>query len=254
MVRVVLRRLLLPVPLLLIVSSTTFLLAAVTPGDVARTILGNSATPQQYASLRDALGLNRPLQVRYWHWLDGVLHGSLGTSLFDGSSVSALLNSRIGVTLSLVIASTLVASVLGVALGTAGALREGLLGKAIDLVSLLGLAVPNFWLGLMLVSWFAVALPLFPATGYVSLAGSPSEWARSLVLPVVTLAAPGIAIVARQTRDSMRDVLDLPFMRTLRSGGGPHRSLVYNHALPTAPIPPTPATHLISSWALGGSV
>lgn len=253
-VRVVARRALVSLPLLLIVSSVTFLLAALTPGDVTQTILGNNGTPEQRAQLRHALGLDQPLVQRYWNWLTGAVHGHFGASLFDGNAVSSLLSSRIGVTLSLVIATTFVAAVAGIALGTGGALRGGLLGKSIDLASLLGLALPNFWLGLMLISFFAVSVKLFPVSGYVSFGESPWNWFRSLVLPVLTLAAPGTAIIARQTRDAMRDALGQPFISTLRAAGVSQRSLVFRHALRNAAIPVTTVVGLIFIGALGGSV
>jgi peptide/nickel transport system permease protein len=204
------RRLALSLPLLIIVPTVTFLLAALIPGDIARTILGADASQAQYLQLRQSLGLNQPLITRYFDWLGNALHGNLGTSLFWQQPVTALLNSRLQVTLSLVIGSTLVAAVAGVALGVAAALRSGFAGRIVDAVALAGLAVPNFFLGLLLISWFAVTLRLFPATGYVSLTQSPSQWLSSIVLPVITLAVPGVAVVAKQTRDSMREVMQRP--------------------------------------------
>ncbi len=252
--RLVLQRLLLSIPLPFIVSGLTFLLTALTPGDLARSILGGNATQAQVDSLRHQLGLDEPLAVRYWQWLVAALHGNLGVSPTMSEPVTTVLNARLGVTLSLVIGSTLVAAGAGLLLGTVAAVRGGVLGRLLDVVSLIGLALPNFWLGLMLISWFAVDLRLFPASGYVPPSGGLNNWATSLVLPVVTLAAPGVAVIARQTRDSMLSTVQRPFMRTLRAAGLPGRSLLLKHALRNAAIPVLTVIGVVFVGALSGTV
>lgn len=252
--QLIVRRLLLSLPLLLVVTATTFLLVALIPGDAARTIVGSNGTQEQYEQLRQALALDQPVTARYGDWIGDAVRGDLGTSLFGQQSVVSMLNSRLAVTFSLVIGSTLVATILGVLLGIGGALRGGSFGKLLDALSLVGLAIPNFFLGLLLVAWFAVAMNLFPATGYVDFAESPSEWLRSLVLPVVTLAVPGIAVIAKQTRDAMRDALARPFIRTLRGSGVPRRSIVFRHALRMAAVPVVTVVGLTFVGALSGSV
>jgi peptide/nickel transport system permease protein len=248
------RRLALSLPLLLIVPTVTFLLAALIPGDIARTILGADATRAQYEQLRQSLGLNEPLLTRYLAWLGSALHGNLGTSLFWQQPVTSLLDSRLQVTLSLVIGSTAVAAVVGVGLGVMAALRAGAPGKIVDAIALTGLAVPNFFLGLLLITWFAVTLRLFPATGYVPVSQSPTGWLASIALPVITLAVPGIAVIAKQTRDAMREALDRPFIRTLRAAGVPGRSIIGKHALRNAAIPVVTVTGLIFIGSLSGTV
>lgn len=248
------RRLALSLPLLVIVPTVTFLLAALIPGDVARTILGADATQAQYLQLRQSLGLNEPLLTRYLSWLGNALHGNLGASLFWQQPVSSLLDSRLQVTLSLVIGSTAVATAVGVAFGVVAALRAGAVGKIVDAIAMVGLATPNFFLGLLLVTWFAVTLRVFPATGYVPFSQSPGEWLRSIVLPVITLAVPGIAVIAKQTRDAMLEVLDRPFIRTLRAAGVPGRSIVGKHALRNAAIPVVTVIGLIFIGSLSGTV
>lgn len=254
MMRLIGRRLALSIPLLLVVSLSTFVLVTLIPGDAARTIVGSSGTEEQYEMLRNALGLDQPLPGRYWDWLQGAAHGDLGESAFGQEPVVSVLNSRLSVTLSLVIGSTLVATLLGVLIGIGGALRPASLGRALDAVALVGLAIPNFFLGLLLVAWFAVAVPLFPATGYVEPAESVTEWLRSLVLPVVAIAAPGVAVIAKQTRDAMNDALGRPFIRTLRACGVRRRSLVLKHALRSAAIPLVTVVGLVFVGALSGAV
>ena len=248
------RRLALSLPLLVIVPTVTFLLAALIPGDVARTILGADTTQAQYLQLRQTLGLNEPLLTRYFTWLGNALHGNLGTSLFWQQPVSSLLDSRLQVTLSLVIGSTALATAVGVVFGVVAALRAGVVGKIVDAIAMVGLAIPNFFLGLLLVTWFAVTLRVFPATGYVPFSQSPGEWLRSIVLPVITLAVPGIAVIAKQTRDAMLEVLDRPFIRTLRAAGVPGRSIIGKHALRNAAIPVVTVTGLIFIASLSGTV
>ena len=254
MLRFVVRRLLFSAPLVFGVSTVTFLLVSLLPSDAARTILGQYATPQQYTQLRHSLGLDQPLLTRYWHWLEHAAQGNLGVSPIYGASVTSLLDSRLSVTLSLVIGSTLVAAVVGIGLGVASALQSGLLGKLVDGLALIGLALPNFFLGLLLISWFAVSIRLFPATGYIPLTTSPGQWLRSLVLPVLTLAVPGIAVIAKQTRDSMLDVMSRPFVRTLRASGVPRRLIVFKHALRSAAIPVATVISLVFIGALSGTV
>ena len=256
MLRLIARRLLLSVPLLLIVSFSTFLLEALIPGDAARVVVGDAATQQQYLQVRRELGLNEPLLTRYWHWLTHALHGDLGSSLVFSyrTPVGSLLDSRVAVTASLVIGSTVLAALIGILLGVGGALRGGVIGRLIDTIAMIGLAIPNFFLGLMLVVWFAVGLHWLPATGYVDLSHSPSQWLRSLVLPVVTLGVPSVAVIAKQTRDSMRDVLGMPFIQTLRSCGVPRRSIIFKHAIRSAAIPVVTVIGLVFVVALSGSV
>jgi peptide/nickel transport system permease protein len=228
------RRLWLSVPLLFGVSILTFVLESLTPGNPAAAILGTQATPETTAALSRQLGLNQPIYDQYWHWLERVLHGDLGKSILTGEPVTSLLDSRLSVTLSLIVGTVLVSSVAGVALGVAGALRGGVLGRIVDALSLLGLALPNFWLGYLLVLWLAISFKLFPATGYVAFGHSPGDWLRSLVLPVFSLSLGGISIIAKQTRDAMLDVLQREFIRALRARGVSQRSIVFKHALRNA--------------------
>lgn len=254
MPRLILRRLAFSVPLLLAVTGSAFFLVSLIPGDIARTLLGNTGTHVQYVELRHSLGLDQPLLERYLSWLGAALHGDLGVSAFSQESVSALLNSRIEATACLVVVSTALATGIGVSLGVAGALRRGTVGRVVDSVSLVGLALPEVLLGLILVGGFAVALEIFPATGYVPFEQDPAEWARSLVLPVIALAAPAVAVIAKQTRDSMRDVLEQPFIRTLRASGFSRRSIIFKHALRNAAIPVVTVIGLVFVGILSGTV
>lgn len=254
MVRLILRRLALSVPLVLVVSMLVFVLEALTPGNAARSILGSGGTQAQYQALRRQLGLNQPLVVQYWHYIDKVFHGNFGSSLLTGQAVTTLLNQRLPVTLSLIILSTLLAAVAGILLGTISAVRGGVIGKIVDVLSMAGLALPSFWLGLVLVVLFAEDLRWFPATGYTALDVSVTAWLRSLVLPVIALGMAGIAGIAKTTRESMLDVLSRDFIRTLRAAGVPENSIIWKHALRNAAIPVLSITSLIFIGALSGTV
>jgi peptide/nickel transport system permease protein len=252
--RMVVRWLLAAIPLILGVSVLTFVLASLIPGDAARTILGVDATPEQYEALREQLRLNDPLWKQYGHWFIDALHGDLGQSIQSADPVAHELAGRLGVTLSLVVGATVVSALVGVGLGVASALRGGVLGRCIDALSLLGFAVPSYWLGLVLVALLAVQLPLFPATGYVPFAESPVQWFESLVLPVVTLGLGGSAPIAKQTRDGVLAELDRDYVLVLRARGLTERSIIFKHVLRNAATPVVSVVGLVVIGLFGGAV
>jgi peptide/nickel transport system permease protein len=243
--------------LLFVITAATFVLASMAPGDAAKAILSSqsgSYTMQQYQQMRHALGIDQPLPVQYWHWLDGVLHGSLGADLFSGQPVTQELNARLGPSLSVIVGTVIVSGVAGVSLGIVSALRGGALGRLVDVVSLAGLAFPNFWLALVLVELLAVKVQVFPATGYAPLSADPGPWLRSIALPVLTLSAGGVAFVAKQTRDSLSEVMSRDFIVMLRARGLSRRSVVLRHALRNAAIPVVTVLGLLLVGLLGGTV
>jgi peptide/nickel transport system permease protein len=243
--------------LLFVITALTFVLASIAPGDAAKAILSSqsgSYTAQQYQQMRHALGIDQPLPVQYWHWLDGVLHGSLGSDLFSSQPVTQELNARLGPSLSVIVGTVLVSGLVGVSLGIVSALRGGAVGRLVDVVSLAGLAFPNFCLALVMVELLAVRVQLFPATGYSPLAADPGPWLRSIALPVLTLSAGGVAFVAKQTRDSMSEVMSRDFVIMLRARGLSRRSVVLRHALRNAAIPVVTVLGLLLISLLGGTV
>jgi peptide/nickel transport system permease protein len=257
MVRQTVRWLASSLVLLFVITAATFVLATLAPGDAAKAILSSqsgSYTQQQYQQMRHALGIDQPLPVQYWHWLDGVLHGSLGSDLFSGQPVTQELNARLGPSLSIIIGTVIVSGLVGVGLGILSALRGGALGRLVDVISLAGLALPNFWLALVLVELLAVKVQVFPATGYAPLGADPGPWLRSITLPVLTLSAGGVAFIAKQTRDSMADVLARDFVVMLRARGLSRRSVVLKHALRNAAIPVVTVLGLLLVSLLGGTV
>jgi peptide/nickel transport system permease protein len=236
MLKIIGRRFLISLPLVLIVTMLSFFLVLLTPGDPAAVMLGMNHTQAEYEAAREKLGLNQPALTRYGHWLKDLGNGDLGVSIFNSEPVLKILKGRSGVTFSLILVTTLFSSIIGVGLGIASAIRRGFLARIVDLISLLGLALPNFWVALVLVAIFSVSMRLLPAIGYIQSGTSLSGWVKSLVLPVAVLSASAIGIIAQQTRSSMLEVLDSPFIRTLRAGGLGRISIIYRHALRNAAI------------------
>lgn len=248
------RRLLWSIPLLLIVSMITFVLASLMPGSVATVILGTGATPEQEAQLVAQLGLDQPLLVQYGTWLLHAVQGNLGNSVFSGESVAGMLSSRLPVTLSLAFLTLLVCVVAGLLLGTMSAIRGGAVARFLDATSLIAMSIPSFWFAAVMIMIFAVALPIFPVSGYVAFADSPQWWFMSLVLPVVCLATSSIAGLALQMRGQMVATFRSDFVRALRANGISQRSILYTHVLKNAAGPVVTLTGLLIVTLLGGTV
>ncbi|MEJ1229744.1 MAG: ABC transporter permease [Galbitalea sp.] len=240
--------------LLIVVPTITYFLQGIAPSNVAKGVLGLDATPKQVAAFNHSLGLDQPLILRYFDWLGNALHGDLGSSYTSGESVQQILAPRIGVSLSLILGALIVFTVVGVLVGVLSATGGRILGRVLDAVSTVGIAVPNFWLAVILVSVFAVSLGLLPATGYVFFADDPGLWLLSLVLPIIALAFGGITAVAKQTRDQMLLAIESPFARTLRTNGASEFSIIYKHALRNAAGPVVTVLGTIFVGALSGSV
>lgn len=240
--------------LLIVVPTVTFFVQAVVPTNIARSLLGVNATQSQVDALNKQLGLDQPLIVRYFQWLGGALHGDLGVSYNSSEPVQSLLAPRLGVSLSLIIGALIVFTVVGLLLGVLSATGNKVVGTVVDTVSTVGVAVPNFWLAVILIAVLAVQLNVLPATGYVDPSFSPSLWLASLVLPVIALAFSGITAVAKQTRDQMLIAIESPYTRTLRANGASELSLVYKHALRNAAGPVVTVLGIIFVGALSGTV
>lgn len=230
-------RLISAIPLLFVVASFTFLLVSIIPGDPVASILGSDATPEQIAAMRSQLGLDRPLIVQYFDWMWYAVQGNLGESLQTGRPVLQSIAERLPVTLSVAVFAVVLTFVIGVLLGLLSSLRGGAAGKAAQVTSVIGVSIPNFWFGILLVLVFSIYLGVLPATGYVAFLDSPADWLRSLILPAVTVAIAGVAAVARQTRASMNEALARDNVRTLLASGTPRSTIIFKHALRNASIP-----------------
>ena len=253
--RFIVRRVLASIPVLLLVSLITFVLLSLVPGDPASAFLDASATAEALERVRRELGLDRPFLVRMGEWYLRVLQGDLGTSLLLNRSVTSAILERLPVTLSLTAMAFLVSVLLGMAAGVLAAVRHG---KAADqglmTLALLGLSIPEFWLGLVLIWLVAVMVPIFPAGDYVAFATNPWQWARHLALPTFTLACVQMGFVARMTRSSMLEVLGQDFVRTARAKGLPEPYVVLRHGLANAMVPIVTVMGIMVGALLGGAV
>ncbi|MCU1504714.1 MAG: transporter permease [Ilumatobacteraceae bacterium] len=250
-----LRRLLFVVPILFLVSILVFSFVLLIPGDPAVTLAGDNPTPEQIAQIRDKLGLDDPIIVQYGHWVDDLVHGDLGDSLFTGRSVWKSIKERLPVTISLASLSLLFALIIAVPAGIIAATNRGRWIDSLTTVGAsLGLAMPSFWLGLILVLVFGLKLGWLPATGFVPISESPWQWLKHLVLPALTLGAAAAAETTRQLRASLSDVLDQDYVRTARAKGLGWRSVVFKHGMKNAAIPVITVIGFQVAFLLGGSV
>ncbi|MDR6266908.1 ABC transporter permease [Roseobacter sp. N2S] len=255
MLKLIGQRLLAMVPLLLIVSILTFSFTALLPSDPADLIIGDRGSEQQYAEVRERLGLNQPFVTRYFDWLGKAVQGDLGTSFFNSVRVTDAVLLRMPATLSLTFASVLISVIVGLGAGVAAALRpRSLIDRLATLGATIGQAIPNFWLGLILASLFAVSLRWFPATGYVQLSDSPSEWLRSITLPSLALGLSTSAAIARQVRSAMVGVLQKDYIRAARAQGLSSRRVVFKHALKNALVPVVTVLSFQITVLLGGAL
>ena len=247
MLTFVVRRLLLAIPVLLGVVFVVMLTVELIPGDAVALMLGEHATREAVAKLRDFLGLDKPLAVRYVEYLGRVARGDLGRSMQQNRPVVDELADAWPATLELTMAALALAAIVGVAAGVVSAVwPNGVFDALARIGALLGLSMPVFWIGLVLIVVFSLWLPWFPVGG----AGSPSH----LVLPAVTLALPSIAMVARMTRSSVLEVLREDYVRTARAKGVAERLVVAKHALRNAFIPIVTLLGLQAGQLMGGAV
>ena len=253
--RFVLRRLLASVPVLFLVSLITFGLLWLVPGDPASMFLDTSATQEALERVRRELGLDRPFLVRMGEWYLRLLQGDLGTSLLLNRSVTSAIFERLPVTLSLTALSFGLAVLLGVLAGLLAAVRHGRpADQGLMTMALLGLSIPEFWLGLVLIWLVAVLVPIFPAGDYVAFFTDPWQWARHMALPTFTLARVQMGFVARMTRSSMLEVLGQDFVRTARAKGLPEPYVVIRHGLANAMVPIVTVMGIMVGALLGGAV
>ena len=253
--RFIIRRLLASIPVLFFVSLITFGLLWLVPGDPASIFLDASATAEALDRVRHELGLDRPFLVRMSEWYVRLLQGDLGTSLLLNRSVTEAILERLPITLSLTAMAFVVSVLLGVTAGVMAAVRHGRAAdQSLMSLALLGLSIPEFWLGLVLVWLVAVLVPIFPAGDYVAFAKDPLQWARHLALPTFTLACIQMGFVARMTRSSMLEVLSQDFVRTARAKGLPEPYVVLRHGLVNAMVPIVTVMGIMVGALLGGAV
>lgn len=240
---------------MLVVGVVMFFIIRSVPGDVTSALLGQDATPEQIAAMRVRLNLDQPVPAQFVAWFGGVLRGDLGDSIYMRVPVLEAIAQRIEPTAMLALAATLVAVVFGVGLGVVAAVRHGTaVDYAVMVIAMLGLSVPTFWLGLLMILLFAVNLQWLPAAGYAPIAEDPIRTLRYLVMPALALGFSQAAVIARMTRASLLDTLGEDYVRTARSKGLPSLRVVLRHALRNAMMPVLTVIGLSIATLAGGVV
>lgn len=249
------KRMLIMLPVLFIVSVMVFSLIHLIPGDPAQVILGQDATPASLHALRVRLGLNLPIVIQYLDWMSGILRGNFGQSLTDGVPVSQLILESLPVTLELAVGTFLVSLLVAFPLGVLAAVYRGRVADATALfTATLGLSVPPFWLGMLLLFAFTVRLHWFPSSGYVPFWINPWQNMQAMVLPIIATGVREAAVLLRMLRTSMLEVLHLDYIRTARAKGLSGWVIIVRHALKNALIPVITTGGLQLAGLLGGLV
>ncbi len=250
-----LRRLLSAIPTLLIVTLIVFAMVKLLPGDPARLILGQEATPQALSELRRSLGLDRPLPQQYLSWLTSAARLDFGTSLTDHSSVGRLIAQKLPVTLELSLFAMLISLLISLPAGMISAVRRSTwVDRLLTLLALSGISLPNFFLGILLIYLFSIRLAWIPASGYTSLMENPGRNLLLLLLPAVTLGVGSAAVLTRYLRSSLSETLNQDYVRTAHAKGLAARQVISKHALKNALIPFLTAFGLQLGGLLGGAV
>lgn len=243
----IIRRLLQTIPVIIGVTFVVFFIMHLVPGDPAVLLAGEGASKDTINGIRESLGLNRPLYIQYFDYLLSIFHGDLGVSLKNSQPVLNEILVRLPITMELAFYSIIITIVLGMLAGIISAVKQyTLTDVSVMIVALLGISLPSFWLGLMLMYFFSVKLQILPVAGWES-------W-QNIILPAITLGASGAAIVARMTRSSMLEVIRQDYVRTARAKGLRERVIIYKHALRNALIPVITVVGLQFGALLGGTV
>lgn len=254
MIRFILGRLLAGLVLVVVISALTFAMLYANSENIARRILGQQATQELIARKTEELGLNKPLWQQYGDWVVNALQGNFGRSWFTGELVSEGVSNRLIVTLTLVLGATLIAAIVAVVLSVLAAVRGGWIDRVVQILSIIGFALPGFLLALGLVLVFAINLGWFNATGYTPITEDVGGWARSIVLPITALALGTVSVVTQQVRGAILDGLNRDYVRTLRSRGIGLNKIVLKHILRNAGGPALSVLAVQFIGLLGGAV
>lgn len=256
MLRYIFRRFLTAIPTLLVVAVLIFVLIRCIPGNPAQVMLSEDATNEEVAAMERKLGLDQPIFVQFIKWISNAIRGDFGKSLYYNEPVLGILAARLGPTMLLVLYAMLIATTLGVGLGVIAAVNRGhIIDQIAMVISIVGISMPGFWIGLNLVIFFSVKNPIFPSVGYVTVAeGGLSQALYYLTLPAVALGLQRSASIARVTRSSMLDVLGNDYIRTARSKGLGNKKIIGLHALKNAANPIITQIGISVAHLMGGSV
>ncbi|MBD3844609.1 peptide/nickel transport system permease protein [Bosea sp. OAE752] len=255
MLTLILRRILIAIPTLFLVSVFVFALQRALPGDPFLVLAGEERDPEAIARLREIYRMNDPVFVQFFAWLGQVVQGDFGRSLRTGEPVLGLILQKLPVTIQLATAAILVAIAIGIPIGILAARRKGtIVDYSASAVALSGLSIPNFWLGIMLILLVSVYLKWLPASGYESIFVHPWEAIQRLIMPAFVLGNGLAAFLMRHTRSAMLEVLRSDYVRTARAKGLDEDTVVHRHALRNALVPIITLTTLLFGELLAGAV
>lgn len=255
MLRLLATRIVAIVPTLLFATFTIFGLQHIGPADPATVILGENATEERIAEVREQLGLNDPLLIQYGKWLGDVATGDLGDSIIGSESVATLIGRSLPTTLQLVLAGVFISVVVGVPLGILAATRANKpTDVAVTSASAVGVSIPNFWLGLVLITLFAINWRIFPARGFATISDGLGEAFRFTILPAFVVSTSGIAIVTRQVRGAMIEALSADSVRTHKAKGLAWPVILWKHALRNSGVTIVTVIGLLVNTTLGATV
>jgi len=255
MLRYALQRIIMTIPVMAVVAVFVFGLLFVTPGDPAVVIAGEQASPAEVQAIRVAMGFDQPFYVQFGLWAQRLLSGDLGTSVFSREPVVELIAQRVGPTLSLLFGGLIIALLLSVPFGIYAAANRGkLFDRAFTAITVLNFSIPNFIVGYLLVSIFALGLRWLPVQGYVPPDRDLGAYLLGMILPCLTLGMGFASLIARVTRASMLDVLSQDFIRTAKAKGADRNRILFAHALKNASIPIVTIVGLGFASLIGGAV
>jgi peptide/nickel transport system permease protein len=255
MLSYILRRILIAIPTLILVSIFVFMLQKLLPGDPVLVMAGRGTRPEVLAYLREQYRLNDPLIVQYFHWVGNVLQGDLGMSLRTRQPVTTLIADKLPVTIQLAVMAMIFAFLIGIPAGILSAVRKGTLTDYIaNFIALSGLSIPNFWLGIMLILLVSVNLGWLPASGYESLWSDPVRSIETMIMPAFVLGTALAATLMRHTRSAMLGVLQSDYVRTARAKGLRGRVVMLKHAFRNAVLPIVTLSALLFGELLAGAV
>ncbi|WP_114195189.1 ABC transporter permease [Edaphovirga cremea] len=255
MLELVVKRLVLSIPTLFLVTLMVFALQKLLPGDPITAMAGEERDPEVIQMLRDKYHLDDPIPSQYFHWLGNALRGDLGVSLRTQEPVMKLIASKLPVTMELSLLSMIIALAIGISMGVLAAVRKGTwVDYSANIVALSGISIPNFWLGVLLILVFSVKLQWLPASGYVPFSEDPLQNLKTLLLPSLVLGTGLSAVLMRHTRASMIAIMKADYIRTARAKGLLSKKVILKHALRNALIPIVTLTTLLFGELLGGAV
>lgn len=255
MLRLLVARLLGAIPLMFMVGTLVFFMMQLNPVDPTAFLLGDDTTTETVERARESLGLNRPVLTQYVDWISNAATGDLGVSWFNGEEVTTLLKKRTLVTFSVALGAMAIAVVLGLTLGILAAIKAGRWqDRLVTVVSSLGIAVPNFWVAIILAAIFAVKLRWFPSIWTAGRTESLWGWVYTIILPCIALGTASSAAIARQARSAMIGVLQQDYIRTALAKGLPVRRVIFRHAMRNAAIPVVTLIGFQLSALIGGSI